>query len=75
MPVVFIIQLYLSQGFAANSEMILWGILACGFAILEHINYYFRQLMIDNAADLKYIMVNKKLKTSSLAKDLAENKI
>jgi hypothetical protein len=31
--------------------------------------------MIDNAADLKYIMVNKKLKTSSLAKDLAENKI
>ena len=45
------------------------------FGILEHINYYNRQLMIDNTSDLNYVIRNRKLKIASLAKDLSENEI
>ena len=45
------------------------------FGILEHINYYNRQLMIDNKSDLNYLLRNRKLKIASLAKDLKENKL
>ena len=52
-----------------------WAIIANIFGILEHINYYNRQLMIDNASDLNYVIRNRKLKIASLAKDLSENEI
>ena len=72
-PLVFVIQLYLNN-WTLNGNLMLWAIIANVFGILEHINYYNRQLMVDNASDLKYILKNKKLKTASLAKDLLENK-
>ena len=72
-PLVFVIQLYLNN-WTLNSNLMLWAIIANVFGVLEHINYYNRQLMVDNASDLKYILKNKKLKTASLAKDLLENK-
>jgi hypothetical protein len=52
-----------------------WATAANAFGILEHINYYNRQLMIDNTSDLNYLMRYKKLKIASLAKDLSENEI
>jgi len=52
-----------------------WASIANIFGILEHINYYNRQLMIDNPSDLYYVMRYKKLKIASLAKDLSENEI
>ena len=72
-PLVFVMQLYLNN-WTLNSNLMLWAIIANVFGVLEHINYYNRQLMVDNASDLKYILKNKKLKTASLAKDLLENK-
>jgi len=75
MPIIFGIQLYLNDWKIIPESLISWGILANLFAVLEHINYYNRQLMIDNFADLEYLKRNKKLKVASLAKDLKENKI
>lgn len=72
-PLVFVIQLYLNN-WTLDLNLMLWAIIANVFGVLEHINYYNRQLMVDNASDLKYILKNKKLKTASLAKDLLENK-
>jgi hypothetical protein len=46
---------------------------ANAFGILEHINYYHTQLMIDNTSDLSYLLRNRKFKKASLAKDLSEN--
>ena len=72
-PLVLVIQLYLNN-WTLNGNLMLWAIIANVFGILEHINYYNRQLMVDNASDLNYLLKNKKLKTASLAKDLLENK-
>lgn len=74
-PVFFLIQLSLQNWSIWGNEMLFWGILANAFAVLEHINYYHTQLMIDNPQDLKYVIRNRKLKKASLAKDLVENKI
>ena len=74
-PIIFAIQLYQNDWDIISENLILWGVLANIFAILEHINYYNRQLMIDNSADLEYLKRNKKLKIASLAKDLKENEI
>jgi len=51
-----------------------WGIVAYLFGIAEHVNYYHRQLMIDNPYDVRYVLRNKKLKEASLAKDLREGR-
>ena len=72
-PLAFVIQMLQNNGQIISENLILWGLLANGFGILEHINYYNRQLMIDNSSDVKYIQRNKKLKIASLAKDLKEN--
>lgn len=72
-PIVFIVQLYFNN-WTLNGNLMLWGIFANVFGILEHINYYNRQLMVDNVSDVNYLLKNKKLKTASLAKDLMENK-
>ena len=74
-PIIFAIQLHQNDWGVIAENLILWGALANFFAILEHINYYNRQLMIDNLADLEYLRRNKKLKIASLAKDLKESKI
>lgn len=39
------------------------------FAILEFINYFYKQLSYDNRFDIKYLMKSRKLKRSSLNKD------
>lgn len=74
-PVVFIIQLYLADWKLKPENLMFWGCIANIFGVLEHINYYSRQLMIDNASDLYYVLRNRKLKIASLAKDLSENQI
>jgi len=74
-PIIFGIQLYQNEWKVVSENLLLCGILANLFAILEHINYYNRQLMIDNLSDLEYFIRNKKLKVASLAKDLKENKL
>ena len=72
---VLLIQLYIQKWNFESNNMFYWGIFANVFAILEHINYYYLQLMIDNKYDVEYLFKNKKLKKASLAKDLIENKI
>lgn len=72
---VLLIQMYVQGWSLAANEMFVWGILANGFAILEYINYYHTQLMIDNKYDVEYLIKNKRLKKASLAKDLIENRI
>lgn len=72
---IFIIQLYIQNWNLVSNDMFIWGIVANVFAILEHINYYHVQLMIDNKYDVAYVIKNKQLKKASLAKDLMENKI
>ncbi|MRX64088.1 hypothetical protein [Maribacter luteus] len=74
-PLIFAIQLYQNDWKIIPENLILWGLFANFIAILEHINYYMRQLMIDNSADLKYVKRNIKLKIASLAKDLKENEL
>ena len=74
-PIIFGIQLYQNDWQIIPENLILWGILANLFGVLEHINYYNRQLMIDNSSDLKYLMRYKRLKVASLAKDLIENEL
>lgn len=44
-------------------------------AVAEHINYYHVQLMIDNASDVRYFALNKRLKEASLAKDLRQGRL
>lgn len=68
------LQYYLSGWQIKSKNLMAWGILANLFAILEHVNYYNKQLMIDKKSDLIYLIRNKKLKTASLAKDIMEGK-
>ncbi|MCZ4320235.1 hypothetical protein O4H26_14675 [Aequorivita viscosa] len=70
-----LIQLYLQNWDFKANDMLFWGVLANVFAILEHVNYYYVQLMIDNKYDVHYLLKNKRLKTASLSKDLVENRI
>ena len=74
-PLVIIFQLYLNNWTLKTENLMFWASIANIFGILEHINYYNRQLMIDNPSDLYYVMRYKKLKIASLAKDLSENEI
>ncbi len=74
-PFVLIFQIFLNNWTIKTDNLIYWAIAVNVFGILEHINYYHRQLMIDNSSDLSYIFRNRKLKVASLSKDLLENKI
>jgi hypothetical protein len=74
-PLIFIIQLFFDNWTIKNENLMFWGIVANVFGVLEHVNYYKRQLMIDNKQDLNYVIRNRKLKIASLAKDLSENEI
>lgn len=75
MPLFFLFQLMLQGWDFKTNKMLYWGLLANVFAILEHVNYYHTQLMIDNKYDLNYVKRNKRLKKASLAKDLNESRI
>lgn len=74
-PLVFAFQLFQNNWQIIPENLIIWGLIANIFGVLEHINYYNRQLMIDNISDVKYLQRNKKLKIASLAKDLKENQL
>jgi uncharacterized membrane protein len=74
-PIVFLNQLYVSNWTITADNLLIWSVFANVFGILEHINYYNRQLMIDNSPDLNYVVKNRKLKIASLAKDLKENRL
>lgn len=74
-PILLLIQLFLLDWNIRNHELFFWGVLANIFAILEHVNYYNIQLMIDNKYDFEYLIKHRKLKKASLAKDLIEHKI
>ena len=75
MPLIFALQLYLSSWTINAENHIIWAVTANIFGVLEHINYYYRQLSIDNLADVEYILRNKKLKVASLSKDLRDSEI
>ena len=73
MPVCLGWQLYLNEDRQADTIYQGWALAANGFAISEHINYYYYQLMIDTKSDLAYVIHYRGLKRSSLYKDLKEN--
>lgn len=76
-PLIAFIQMYL-YGWAINSHninIVVLSILANIFAILEHINYYNVQLMIDKKSDFQYLLRNKRFKVASLKSDLRQNNI
>jgi len=74
-PIVFFIQFYLNNWTASFDSFMGWALFTNVFGILEYINYYHIQLMIDNNYDLNYLKTNKKLKVAALNKSLRENKI
>jgi hypothetical protein len=47
-----------------------WAAGLLGFAGLEHVNYYHRQLMHDTAADWRYLRRHRRLRRAPLAVDL-----
>jgi hypothetical protein len=49
---------------------ILWATLLAAFAGLEHVNYYHRQLMYDNARDLRWLVQHRRLRPAHLGEDL-----
>jgi membrane-anchored protein YejM (alkaline phosphatase superfamily) len=75
MPLVLLLQLYFAGWGIKPDNQMFWAVWANAFAVLEHINYYHRQLMVDNGADLRYLLTNKRLKIASLRKDLEESKL
>ena len=75
MPLILTAQWLISGRSFVAGNFLGWAIAANIFAILEHINYYHKQLMYDNKYDLLYLAKNRKLKKASLNKDLQENKL
>ena len=53
-----------------TDSFLFWGLFAHFFYVLEYVNYYKKQLMYDNINDFKYLLINRKLKKSSLLKDM-----
>ena len=53
-----------------TDSFLFWGLFAHFFYVLEYVNYYQKQLMYDNINDFKYLLINRKLKKSSLLKDM-----
>lgn len=74
-PLVLLIQWFISGKSISSDNLIGWAIFANLFGVCEYINYYHKQLMYDNRNDLNYLVQNRKLKEAALHKDLRENKI
>jgi hypothetical protein len=75
MPIVFLVQTFLLHWTIGSTGILLGALAANGFAILEHINYYHRQLSVDNLPDWNYIGRHKRLKVAQLARDLRDGEI
>jgi hypothetical protein len=73
MPLVFIIHYYFNKSENNKLSALLSGMVSNIFAVLEYINYYHKQLMINNTSDFSYLRINKKFKKSALAKALQNN--
>jgi len=73
MPLVFIIHNYFNKSVNNELSALLSGMVSNIFAVLEYINYYHKQLMINNTSDFRYLCINKKFKKSALAKALQNN--
>lgn len=54
----------------ASGADLAWSAGLLAFASLEHVNYYQRQLMHDDANDLAYLWKHRRLRRASLAEDL-----
>jgi len=74
-PLVFVLQLSLNDWTIESKNLFVLAIIANTFGILEHINYYYRQLMVDNIYDWRYLITNKKLKVASLKKSIEKGEI
>ena len=73
-PLFFLIQLALNDWKLVPDKVLFWSLFANAFAVLEYINYYHIQLMVDNAEDFNYVLRNRKLKVASLSNDLRRSK-
>lgn len=49
------------------------GLALWAFAVAEHVNYFHVQLMHDTRADITRLLRNRRLRTASLARDLARD--
>ena len=65
---ILIMILILGNNFDLQENKI-WAAFSYLFAIAEHINYYYIQLMYDNKNDYKYLRKYKRLKISAIRKD------
>jgi hypothetical protein len=74
MPLVGLLQVLLLKGQYTSSTRFLLAVLANCFAVLEYINYYHWQLMIDTKADVTYLRLHRRLKEAGLARDLARQR-
>ncbi len=68
-------QAWLTATHAPGGELWPWMLLATTFGVLEHINYYHWQLMLDTVADWRYVGRYRRLKIASLRKDLREGRL
>jgi hypothetical protein len=50
------------------------GLCFAALAVAEHVNYFHRQLMYDNAADLRWLVRHRRLRRSHLAVDLGHDR-
>jgi len=55
-PVFPFVQLFILNWNIRKNQLFFWAVLANGFAVLEYINYYHIQLMIDNKYDFEYVI-------------------
>ena len=51
-------------------EVSFWSNAVYVFAVLEYVNYYYYQLSHDNKNDIRYLMINKKIRRAPLWKDM-----
>lgn len=58
-----------------TSGQVNWAVGLLILALLEHVNYFHVQLMVDNASDARWLMRNGRLKEASLAKDLRQSRL
>ncbi len=70
MPICFVIQILFLQ---IDRGTLAWGVFVNLFGAAEFVNYYYFQLSIGKLTDLKYLLKFKRLKVSSLNKDLMAN--
>ncbi|HEY0063876.1 MAG TPA: hypothetical protein VGC21_17295 [Telluria sp.] len=60
----------LKIGRAGWNMTLAWPAGIFGFAVLEHINYYYYQLMYDTSNAVRYVLRNRRLRKAALGIDL-----